>query len=538
MPPNAMDIMQGLTALIQGLQENIQRGRGEELKALQVMAGLPGMQLAPAQNAEPTNIFQRLLGMPSYRPGPGGMPVAPIGPAAFTVTKTPSAQEFLAELMGGTNETPPASPSAIAPNAQGMSATPAPITTRMRGGAGGSMAQSRFGLTPEEIENDPEFLALLRTPGATYQQAAQRAAAIRKERVAHAKAQREAQAAGMESQLKARELIGRHYTRVRDQASLDAVNAQLAASGVIPPEALAVLPTVYAPADIRSIVESALPVQTQTEVSREVAKRRALDPFDIAKAGATQQTTGDIRQQQEYAQRLRTDPLDVSKAVAIEQGTAPYKIAAQEATGARAAQKAYDTAMAQAQATREGEPLTGEAATKVSTLNSIIRFANELQKLERPGFTGHIAGREGAMRQFTGNIQSDEVEFRRLLADAKDLLARARTGAAAPPAELDRLDKLLPAVTDPRNVFLSKLIGFGKATEQLRDDVVLTATTSRGAYLQQAPRMNTGAKSLSRQQVLEAMQTENTRRQAAGQPALTEQEALDAAKAKGYEVMP
>ena len=545
MPATAMDIMQGLTALVQGLQANIQRGRGEELKALQMMAGLPGMQLGPAPNAEPTNVFQRLLGMPSYRPGPDGMPVAPMGNSAFTVAKLPSAQDFLTELLGGAAMATPAGSSGAAQRTPETPSMATPGALRIRGGTGGgTMTHARFGLTPEEIENDPEFLALLRTPGATYKQAAQRAAAIRKERIAQVKAQREAQAAGMEIQLKTRELIGRHYIRVRDPASLEAVNAQLAATGVIPPEALAALPTTYVPEDIQRIVESALPVQVQTEVSREVAKRRMTDPLDVAKAGTTQQVTGDIRQQQEYAQRLRTDPLDVAKAVNIEQGTAPYKIAAQAAQGAQAAQKAYEGAV--------GKPLEGEARLRVNTMMQAEEYmkalSTEFTPQERQQYVGLLGAKlktqqlTQALNEMAGQQTDPKLgRFAALLAGAQSE-AFSTGGKALTETEKGIVFGYIPTGKEWSAADFEQKLTLGQTRLGALIDRELAIATTPARDL--AARRKEGnlpgllSKTLTRQAVLEAMRSENARRQAAGQPALTEQDALDAAKAKGYQVTP
>lgn len=248
---------------------------------------------------------------------------------------------------------------------------------------------------------------------------------------------------------------------VTDQASYDAAKAQFRQ---LFPNMPLQAPPQYDPGWIKGLGEALLDKKAKVEQAwkeQDLAekKRHNLAQEQLTAEGHTVQREG-------HAASLKRAQIEAGGMIGAAE---------------RAGQKAFEVEKMKLAAQREFEPLTGEAAKSVSELNTVIGTINDIGTLWKPDFTSQVTGRTGAVREFTGDISTEEVQFRQKLKDVTDQLLRARSGAAITEGEYNRLAKMLPQPTDPPNVFQAKLEGFAEATQRLRDERLRTARTGRGS---------------------------------------------------------
>ena len=134
----------------------------------------------------------------------------------------------------------------------------------------------------------------------------------------------------------------------------------------------------------------------------------------------------------------------------------------------------------QARIKRDQEPLDPTTAKAVSDLGVLQDMTDDVTDMFDPGYVGQFEGRWGAVKEWTGNAGQREVVFRRVVADMKDQLLRARSGAAITQQEYERLATMVPNITDNEETFKGKLLGFRRAMDQSKQRKLETATTGRG----------------------------------------------------------
>lgn len=177
--------------------------------------------------------------------------------------------------------------------------------------------------------------------------------------------------------------------------------------------------------------------------------------------------------QQEKSQREQRR-LDIAEeGLALRQRTAE--------TPAQKLERSRQLGVAAAEVEKSAKPLTGEAAKSVAQLDTLLEMSDDVEALFDEKFVGQVTGRLGAAREFTGEIAEQEVEFRRVTRDIKDMLLRARSGAQINEQEFKRLSNLTPSPEQPAKVFKARLRGFRRAVRQLRENRVRIATTGRGS---------------------------------------------------------
>lgn len=469
-----MDIMQGITALVQGLQQNMDRGQDQELKALMLLAQQPGMQLTQAQDAQPANVFQRLLGLPAYQPGAGGHPVTAIGQTPFTVTEGPSTKDFAAQILktlpssAGVRTTGPAAvPTALPTTGDADFLPEATVQARRE-----QYPIAHFRVTQEQANADPQLQYILKTRGDQRGLWVKRLYEMEKDNMERAKFQREGMTAGIKQETDSRELIGRYYAGVTSQATLNAANAHL--QPILPPQVYAALPMTYDPAEVQAVMRTALSVEAQTASSRAAEQARVVGPVET---------------QVQVARREALGPVELRQKVAEDAATLPGKVAISSAQGREAANRAYEATLAKNRAEMENAPLGEAMAERISNLNTLIGFLNQISALREKNFTGRVAGPLGTVREFTGDIANNEVQFRALLLDATDMLGRIRSQGAITRDEESRFLRMMPTPNLPPAVFVARMEGFGKAVEIARDEKIKMAITPRGKLLETSPRM-------------------------------------------------
>ena len=368
-----MDIFSALNSLFTGLRQNMRQSQQDELQGLSMLARLPGMQVTQATNAQPAPWWQHLLGMPAYRPGADGAPVARIGQTPLTVTKEPSAFERLEKLFGTASDQ--AEPSAMAMEqspiietdrlaSPGATATlPAPtMTARQRHAA--TLAQ-QYGLDPAELQNDVLFQAEFTKPGSTV-------ADMRKYVTELAKTKRETRNAATEQYPKYLDIIAREYLQAKDTPSLQAANVRLARLGV-PQDLLRDLPRVYEPSSVQSWVQRGLTPAIATEADREGAKIRAATPA----LAERERTMGLPRLENELDKREVLGPVERAERLQQLQDEAPYKL---EQARAQGADQARINAQARAQGAVSQKRLEGleESATVAEKTTTALDEINTL----------------------------------------------------------------------------------------------------------------------------------------------------------------
>lgn len=133
-----------------------------------------------------------------------------------------------------------------------------------------------------------------------------------------------------------------------------------------------------------------------------------------------------------------------------------------------------------AAAYQEARPLPSEIASKVGELDVLIGNMEEAATLYNPEYVGKAGGTLGALREFSGFIEPEEVTFRKILADAQDALLRARSGAQINEQEYKRLLNFLPKTWDQPEVFKPALERFYKNLKLVRASKIKYGKTARG----------------------------------------------------------
>jgi len=111
-------------------------------------------------------------------------------------------------------------------------------------------------------------------------------------------------------------------------------------------------------------------------------------------------------------------------------------------------------------------------------LSSLLELANRVEGSAKPeylgGFVSGLSGKgmggvTGGIREATGFIEDDEVQFRSDVSSISDQLLRARSGAQINEAEYQRLLKEVPTVDLPKNVFDARMKAFKKRVQDVID---------------------------------------------------------------------
>lgn len=163
--------------------------------------------------------------------------------------------------------------------------------------------------------------------------------------------------------------------------------------------------------------------------------------------------------------------------------------------GAAAREKGLQSVLAQridrirqeAEAAAGGKPLDASTQQRVSDLMSARRQVGNVEANYDKDFLGPIKGTQTAFetrRRIGGYIGTPlgekETVFREALADIKDMLLRARSGAQINEQEYKRLAQMLPAATDEEQVFKAGLNRFDTELGKLTADKIRLGTTPRG----------------------------------------------------------
>ena len=132
---------------------------------------------------------------------------------------------------------------------------------------------------------------------------------------------------------------------------------------------------------------------------------------------------------------------------------------------------------------KELKPPTAGEREKIVDDSSALAQTNEIRRLFKKEFVGPVAGRVGGVQSGLGEVAKyipgvggaakGEAEFRAALAQYRNRVINALSGAAVSESEQKRMMQQLPQETDPSETFLAKL----KLTE---DNLKTTAATRRG----------------------------------------------------------
>jgi len=224
---------------------------------------------------------------------------------------------------------------------------------------------------------------------------------------------------------------------------------------------------------------------------------------------------------------------------------------AQQNVEARRLQRSASSGLEAAKITATQKPLEGAVAKEVGDLSALLAQHADVSTLYKPDYVGPIRGRTGTLGELTGNISTQEVQLRRSVADMKDTLLRARSGASITQQEYTRLRGLVPNITDQPTVFEGKMQGFARAIEQLREAKLRVATTARGTLREKTPEPralgtppaagtapSTGTKIASQGQIDATLADMNTVRQQRGEQPMTREQVIEALKHKGFTIQP
>jgi hypothetical protein len=303
--------MSALTNLFLGLQQNMRQSKQEQLQGLALMSKMPGAELTPAPDAEAAPWWQALMGVPAFRNGPGGMPVASVAGAPVTVKQYGRAenQAALTEMLTGLGGTSTA-PSDLAPaggivetdNLAGAGSAAAPLTptnVQARTARFGATAQA-FGVTPDEFAGDYEVQRLLRTPGRQDEAFGKRYREMVKEKRDRLSDEQKLTAAMPDAMTKSMELTARMLGPVKDEAGYQRVIAML--RGRIDPALFAELPATYDPVRVSEIAQRGLTYAQSTETERALDRERRLGPMKTAEDVRREQLLGPVKSTEELVQ--------------------------------------------------------------------------------------------------------------------------------------------------------------------------------------------------------------------------------------------
>ena len=149
--------------------------------------------------------------------------------------------------------------------------------------------------------------------------------------------------------------------------------------------------------------------------------------------------------------------------------------------------KRLDRIRQETEATTGGRPLDPTTQERVSGLYAARRQVANIETNLDPEFLGPIKGTGTAfeVRRRVGSyidspLGSKEVIFRESLADAADMLLRARSGAQINEQEYKRLSGMLPRATDEEKVFRAGLLRFDNELAKSIESRIKLGTTPRG----------------------------------------------------------
>jgi len=145
-----------------------------------------------------------------------------------------------------------------------------------------------------------------------------------------------------------------------------------------------------------------------------------------------------------------------------------------------------NVAKARAEGSTEGSPLPAGTAEKVSALMTAKQQLESIEKNFNETFLGPVRGTETAfnVRRSVGSyigspLGEQETIFRQSLADVKDQLLRARSGAQINETEYKRLAALLPAARDELPVFKAGLKRFKEELLGTIENKITLGTTPK-----------------------------------------------------------
>lgn len=123
-------------------------------------------------------------------------------------------------------------------------------------------------------------------------------------------------------------------------------------------------------------------------------------------------------------------------------------------------------------------------------LQNMIERIRALTNNFQSGWFGPVRGGIVApfSERFTGNISDEEVQARRLMMDASDMLLRARSGAQINEQEYARLKKLLPTPDLPENVAKARMDDFERTLRVLVSERERLQRTPSGELGASTPR--------------------------------------------------
>jgi len=141
----------------------------------------------------------------------------------------------------------------------------------------------------------------------------------------------------------------------------------------------------------------------------------------------------------------------------------------------------------EAEAGNAGRPLDPTTLDRVGNLLGARRQTAVVEANFSPEFLGPVKGTQAAFeaRRRVGSyvgtpLGQQETTFRQSLADIKDMLLRARSGAQINEQEYARLSQMLPAATDEETVFKAGLSRFDLEMKKIIEDRIGLAQTPRG----------------------------------------------------------
>jgi len=119
------------------------------------------------------------------------------------------------------------------------------------------------------------------------------------------------------------------------------------------------------------------------------------------------------------------------------------------------------------------------------SLNKLMEFQSQLERIQTkydPAFVGRLDSVKGGLKELTG-VGADKKEsvFRQIVKDIGDTLLRLRSGAQINEQEYKRMQKLVPTLGLPDEVFLARLDSLANAIK--RSIQVRQSTMSQSGYI-------------------------------------------------------
>ena len=266
------------------------------------------------------------------------------------------------------------------------------------------------------------------------------------------------------------EHVGQLAQGVTDQASLDAMRADLVSSGL--GKYAAQLPQFYAKGAMEPFIEKA----------KSVLESQKLQVQDLTAQAALMKARREQANIPNYTGDAQLDALIYTKMKDQPPGTMPGQDIVDAAIQQREKNKlavSERQGIQAAEIERTEKPLEGEAGKAVSDLTTLRKLSDDVAALRKDDFTGPIVGRTGYLREQAGRMDQQETAFRTTIKNMTDILARLRSGAAIPPDDMARLEQLVPSVNDHPETFRAKLQSFQRAVEQQRETRLQVGTTGR-----------------------------------------------------------